>query len=180
MALGSARCEPRRIDMTHSHTFPNGRCPAVTILLNDEPRRAMQAHALTRLDREVAGVMVGPWPRLLLDGHYLVEITDYIVGRYAIHDRSSVRLTPEFWRYANIEQARRYPGNTTAIVGWVHTHPGFGVFLSEPDLFIHRAFFRQPWQVAAVVDPAAHTGGFFGWDVNMGDVWRDGFVWHWG
>jgi hypothetical protein len=31
------------------------------------------------------------------------------------------------------------------------------------DLFIHRNFFRQPWQVALVVDPQQKAAGFFVW-----------------
>ena len=30
---------------------------------------------------------------------------------------------------------------TESLVGWQHTHPGFGIFLSGYDLFIHRNFF---------------------------------------
>jgi hypothetical protein len=49
------------------------------------------------------------------------------------------------------------------IVGWYHSHPGFGIFLSEHDLFIHRNFFGGPSQIAVVVDPLAGTEGVFAW-----------------
>ena len=49
------------------------------------------------------------------------------------------------------------------IVGWYHTHPSFGIFLSHHDLFIHQHFFAQPLQVAYVVDPINQTRGFFQW-----------------
>src|SRR5205823_14556508 len=49
------------------------------------------------------------------------------------------------------------------IVGWYHTHPDFGIFLSGHDLFIHQHFFNQPLQVAYVVDPIRQTRGFFQW-----------------
>jgi proteasome lid subunit RPN8/RPN11 len=49
------------------------------------------------------------------------------------------------------------------IVGWHHTHPGFGIFLSRHDEFFHRNFFSQPWQVALVVDPQRGELGFFQW-----------------
>ena len=48
-------------------------------------------------------------------------------------------------------------------MGWYHTHPDFGVFLSGHDVFIHRHFFGQPLQVAYVVDPIRQTRGFFQW-----------------
>ncbi len=48
-------------------------------------------------------------------------------------------------------------------MGWYHTHPDFGIFLSGHDQFIHRHFFAQPLQVAYVVDPIRQTRGFFQW-----------------
>ena len=48
-------------------------------------------------------------------------------------------------------------------MGWYHTHPSFGIFLSHHDLFIHHHFFAQPLQVAYVVDPIQQTRGFFQW-----------------
>jgi proteasome lid subunit RPN8/RPN11 len=60
------------------------------------------------------------------------------------------------------------------VVGWHHTHPGFGVFLSGYDLFIHQHFFREPWQIALVIDPQRQELGFFQW---RGDRVSDcGFV----
>ena len=39
------------------------------------------------------------------------------------------------------------------VVGWYHTHPGFGVEFSEMDLFIQRNFFPDSAQIALVTDP---------------------------
>ena len=55
----------------------------------------------------------------------------------------------------------KYPGKK--IVGWYHTHPGFGIFLSGMDLFIQNNFFNQPWQIATVYDPKAEEEGTFIW-----------------
>ena len=52
---------------------------------------------------------------------------------------------------------------TATIVGWYHSHPGFGIFLSEHDRFIHRHFFGEPGQIALVIDPLAHVEGLFAW-----------------
>ncbi|MCA1557569.1 MAG: hypothetical protein LC731_03400, partial [Acidobacteria bacterium] len=49
------------------------------------------------------------------------------------------------------------------IVGWYHTHPRFGIFLSEMDVFIQKNFFSEPWQTAFVLDPVQRTEGFFIW-----------------
>jgi hypothetical protein len=49
------------------------------------------------------------------------------------------------------------------MVGWYHTHPGWGVFLSGPDSFICRNFFNRPLDLALVIDPCRQDRGFFQW-----------------
>jgi hypothetical protein len=48
-------------------------------------------------------------------------------------------------------------------MGWYHSHPGFGVFLSDHDTFIHKNFFSSALQVAWVYDPHSDEEGCFGW-----------------
>jgi proteasome lid subunit RPN8/RPN11 len=45
-------------------------------------------------------------------------------------------------------------------VGWFHTHPGHGVFMSTTDRDNH-SMYNKPWQVALVLDPITMTSGFF-------------------
>jgi hypothetical protein len=52
------------------------------------------------------------------------------------------------------------------IVGWYHTHPDFGIFLSDRDRFIQEHFFSSPGQIAHVIDPIRKLEGVF--------VWKDG------
>ncbi|MTB52925.1 Mov34/MPN/PAD-1 family protein [Lewinella sp. W8] len=49
------------------------------------------------------------------------------------------------------------------IVGWFHTHPGHGPYLSTTDVNrTHLPFFRHPYQIALVLDP--HTPR---WDTGI-------------
>ena len=48
-------------------------------------------------------------------------------------------------------------------MGWIHTHPNFGIFLSEYDRFVHENFFSEEYQVAYVVDPIQSIEGFYFW-----------------
>ncbi len=150
---------------------------AVDILLDEAPLRAMQAHALTSLDREVAGVMVGRQPEKQPDGRYIVHVIDSIIAKHTVMHGASVTYTPESWRYLNDTLWERYPDESAVMVGWYHTHPGFGIFLSGMDLFIHQNFFTQIWHVAYVLDPRAHTSGFFCWNRQKTKVNRYDFVW---
>lgn len=153
---------------------------AVDILMDEPALRAAQAHALSSMSREVAGVLVGPRPEKQPDGRYLVHIIDTIAAKYTVMQGASVTYTPESWRYLNDMLADRYPDETAVMVGWYHTHPGFGIFLSGMDLFIHQNFFTQIWHVAMVLDPRARTSGFFCWDRPRSKVSRCEFGWpHW-
>lgn len=55
------------------------------------------------------------------------------------------------------------------VIGWYHSHP-LGLRLSEVDITAHRSAFREPYQIALVMD----LGGR---DIGCA-VWRDGQVSH--
>jgi proteasome lid subunit RPN8/RPN11 len=150
---------------------------AVDILINEPAFRAAQTHALSSMSREVAGVLVGPPPEKQPDGRYLVHITDTIIAKHTRMHGASVTYTPESWRYLNDKLAELYPDETAVMVGWYHTHPGFGIFLSGMDQFIHQNFFTQIWHVALVLDPVARRSGFFCWDRAKQDVRAYEFPW---
>lgn len=150
---------------------------AVDILMEEPALRAAQAHALSSMNREVAGVLIGPRPEKQPDGRYVVQIIDTIVAKHTVMHGASVTYTPESWRYMTDKLWEKYPDDTAVIVGWYHTHPGFGIFLSGMDLFIHQNFFTQIWHIAYVLDPRARTSGFFSWDRQKTHVNRHNFQW---
>jgi proteasome lid subunit RPN8/RPN11 len=153
---------------------------AVDILTNEPAFRHAQSHAMSSLDREVAGVLVGPMPEKQPDGRYVVHITDTIIAKYTRMHGASVTYTPESWRYVTDKLMELYPEDSAVIVGWYHTHPGFGIFLSSMDRFIHQNFFVQKWHIALVLDPIASRSGFFCWDRNQEMVDSYEFPWpHW-
>jgi|GEM_PF-1591508 len=150
---------------------------AVDILINEPAFRDTQAHALTSLNREVAGMLIGPQPEKQPDGRYVVHITDVIIAQHTRMHGASVTYTPESWRYVTDVLQERYPKEEAIIVGWYHTHPGFGIFLSGMDLFIHQHFFTQKWHVALVLDPLARKSGFFCWNRGQEAVQPYDFPW---
>lgn len=150
---------------------------AVDILMDEPALRAAQAHALSSLSREVAGVLLGPPPEKQPDGRYVVHVIDTIVAKHTVMNGASVTYTPESWRYMNDKLREKYPNEEAVIVGWYHTHPGFGIFLSGMDLFIHQNFFTQIWHIAQVLDPVARTSGFFCWNRAKTKVQKYDFAW---
>jgi proteasome lid subunit RPN8/RPN11 len=113
----------------------------------------------------------------LLGGVYGTE-QQYVVVRHfhpaleAQGNSASLTFTHESWAALARESEANFPNES--LVGWQHTHPGFGVFLSGYDLFIHKNFFAQPWQVALVVDPRRQEFAFFHW--RRGEVQDCGFA----
>jgi proteasome lid subunit RPN8/RPN11 len=150
---------------------------AVDILMNEPAFRNSQAHSLSSLNREVAGFLIGPQPEKQPDGRHIVHISDVIIAKHTKMQGASVTYTPESWRYVTDKLAEMYPDETAVIVGWYHTHPGFGIFLSGMDQFIHRNFFIQSWHVALVLDPIARRSGFFCWDREQTRVDHYDFPW---
>ena len=72
-----------------------------------------------------------------------------------------VTFTQDTWEHIYKVKDSEYPDHR--IVGWYHSHPGFGVFLSDHDTFIHQNFFSSPQQVAWVYDPHSEEEGCFAW-----------------
>ena len=139
--------------------------PAATdILFLEQAFDDAKNHSLTSLRREVAGFIIGPPPEKQPDGRYVVHVTQMIPAGHTNMQGASVTYTPESWRQIHDWLYENYPNEEQIIVGWYHTHPGFGIFLSNMDLFIHRNFFPQKWHIALVLDPVNKKSGYFCWD----------------
>jgi len=112
--------------------------------------------------REIGGVLVG---ELLKDdaGPYL-KIEDTVDALHADEKGAELTFTHATWEHINKEMDTKHKGKK--VVGWYHTHPGFGVFLSDRDQFIHKGFFNLPFQVAFVYDPKSREHGMFTWHDN--------------
>jgi proteasome lid subunit RPN8/RPN11 len=107
------------------------------------------AHAKASLDKEICGVLAGT---VCEDDHGpFVHVAAVIRGSAASHGSTHVTFTQETWN--NIHRTLEQDFPRLQIVGWYHSHPGFGVEFSDMDLFIQRNFFPSPTQIALVTDP---------------------------
>jgi proteasome lid subunit RPN8/RPN11 len=104
---------------------------------------------------EVCGVLIGA----MNNGE--VQVQASIEALNAAQAGTHVTFTQDAWEAIYKVKDQAYPDER--IVGWYHSHPGFGVFLSEHDTFIHQNFFSSPDQVAWVYDPHTDEEGCFGW-----------------
>ncbi len=126
-------------------------------------------------DREVGGFLLGSHFRDPSDGEF-IEISDYLPASSVTSQYRWLTFTHDTWSrlHQHIDQQSGKDPHHQRLVGWHHTHPGFGIFLSRHDQFIHRNFFNLPWQVALVVDPRRQELGFFQWQDQQ--IVNSGFV----
>lgn len=94
-------------------------------------------------------------------GKINIVINGFIEAKHCEATPTTLKFTHETWEFVHKEMDRKFPGEK--IVGWIHTHPDFGIFLSEYDKFIHENFFDEDYQVAYVVDPIQSIEGFYFW-----------------
>jgi len=149
--------DPARACLAYQVPRPND----LPIFLDRRPADAIERHALRDTSVELGGVLLG---RECLDdqtGEPFVWITESLEAKHYENTQASFTYTHDAWEELTRERDRLHP--QLDIVGWYHTHPDFGIFLSSHDLFLHKNFFAQPLQVAYVIDPIRQHRGFFRW-----------------
>ena len=109
----------------------------------------MTAHVTNSIDKEVCGVLIGEV--CLDDEGSFVHVRNIIQGSAAHQGGAHVTFTHETWNQIHEQLENEFP--SFDILGWYHSHPGFGVMFSDMDLFIQRNFFSSPTQFALVMDP---------------------------
>ena len=134
----------------------------VKVYIKQDVYRALEKYALADVEHERGTILLGDYCEEL--GKIHVIISNYIEARYTDASASTLTFTHETWNYVYKEQEAKYPDKK--IVGWQHTHPSYGIFLSNYDLFIQENFFNLPFQVAYVIDPVQNIRGFFQWKNN--------------
>lgn len=125
------------------------------VLISGDVLRRIRQHARSQSKTEVCGVLIGS------ERNGKLDIAASIPGVNAAQAGTHVTFTQDTWEHIYKVKDKNYPDER--IVGWYHSHPGFGVFLSDHDTFIHKNFFSAPQQVAWVYDPHSDEEGCFGW-----------------
>lgn len=132
---------------------------SVQVYIKQDVYKRIEKFAKEEMSKEVGSILIGDY--VDEKDRKTVVISNYIEAKYTDASASTLTFTHETWDYVYKEKDKKYPDKK--IVGWQHTHPGYGIFLSNYDVFIQENFFNLPWQIAYVVDPIADTRGFFEW-----------------
>ena len=113
-------------------------------------------HCQELIPNEAIGFLIGHRYRWMNKDYVMIIDylpTDSISTRYSVKIKEG-GIAPYFKKLL-----KKY--NDFQIVGWYHSHPGYGVFMSEVDVKSHKTYFREPYHVALVVDPIRMEYQFF-------------------
>lgn len=102
-------------------------------------------HASSNPKIEVAGLLIGNYS----SGH--LAIVDTATG-HQVGSRASVELTPAV--QAKVAEKLMEHRRKNYIVGWYHSHPNIGIFMSGTDIHTQQNYqYFFPYAVALVIDP---------------------------
>ncbi|HLC48642.1 MAG TPA: hypothetical protein VJI13_06215 [Candidatus Norongarragalinales archaeon] len=104
--------------------------------------------------REALGLLVGDvckWK-----GSEYVMVDSFITA-----SNNSTAVSVKFNRIAFSELSKAFVSHfrdRKLIVGWIHSHPSYGCWLSATDVNTQQKFFSEPFNIAMVVDPLKKEG----------------------
>jgi proteasome lid subunit RPN8/RPN11 len=151
------------------HWKPTGRQPEVQeppfkLIVTSEVLAKTHAHVSTDLVNELGGFLLGN--RYLCPNTKVrfVQIDNYMPAKHASSGPISIEFMNETFQDFIDQKESKFRWKEA--LGWYHSHPDKGAFLSTKDDEVHRVRFPSQWTVALVIDPNKKEGGFF--------CWRDG------
>ncbi len=140
-------------------TFGEIESDDIKVYIKQDVYKALEKLSASDTSKELGSIIIGDYSQEM--GKMNVIISNYVEAKYTDASASTLTFTHESWDYVHKEHERLY--SDKKIVGWQHTHPNYGIFLSNYDLFIQENFFNMPFQVAYVIDPIQNIRGFFQW-----------------
>ncbi|MDE7435653.1 MAG: hypothetical protein K2N01_07535 [Lachnospiraceae bacterium] len=129
------------------------------IYISQTVYREIHKFAGNKTTNESGGLLIGTVIEEF--GKTNIIVQGFVEAKYVEATPTTLTFTHETWDYCHKTINDRY--ENAKILGWIHTHPNFGIFLSEYDKFIQENFFKDENQVAYVVDPIQQTEGFYYW-----------------
>jgi proteasome lid subunit RPN8/RPN11 len=148
----------QKLDYESRHRWGKPDEDCLKILIELKTMNNILIYSKSNTSVELGGLLLGNFCKW--EDDYYLKIDDFIPARNAVSTRTSIYFSAETWNYFDSEIDSRYPNGEKRIVGWFHTHPGFGVFVSDDDKRTHMQF-QSWWQVALVIDPTDDTMGIF-------------------
>ncbi|MFW9866805.1 MAG: Mov34/MPN/PAD-1 family protein [Candidatus Thorarchaeota archaeon] len=114
-------------------------------------------------DKEIFGYLIGKILKWKAKIYIIIQEQLFIEGTVHSHKFSTSQIEGKAGEYEKEFQKLKEnkKDNYLRVVGWWHSHPGIGCFLSNTDLRTQEYFFPESYQVALVVDPIRDEYKFF-------------------
>lgn len=132
---------------------------AVVVFMTQRAFVRCCAYAGSDLEHEVGGWLIGKRRRDKRSGEEFIIIDTILPAQHTQQGIAFLTFTQDSQVALHTLLQESYPDKE--LVGWYHTHPRMGIFLSEMDTWLHNHFFPEQWQVALVIEPCSARGGFF-------------------
>jgi len=115
---------------------------------------------------EVFGFLIGTlynWK-----GNYYIIIKNQVYvksglfgNEFSVYEMGDTPYTGEMNKYYLELEKIRQKNPKLLNLGWWHSHPNFGLFLSSVDINTQKLLYYKPYHVALVVDPIRDCYSFF-------------------
>ena len=133
------------------------------IYANDAVIEKIKNHAAQRNDIECFGLLLG---NAYIDSDIRVlwiHLQDTVAAENTRSDAVSVEVSTQEFKRLNDKVDKVWDRTRGEVrkIGWYHSHPDIGVFMSATDKKNQKLFYNQEWQIALVVDPVRDEIGFF-------------------
>lgn len=135
------------------------RMPDADIMVTQKVLTQVAEHLARGLAHEHAGFLLGNRYSSPTTRREYVVIDNCTRAQQTHNTPVSVTFTPETWVRFKEDLDLQFRGKMA--VGWYHSHPKLGIFLSPDDVGLHNTWFTHASQCALVVDPDGSLGGFF-------------------
>jgi proteasome lid subunit RPN8/RPN11 len=114
-------------------------------------------------EKEIFGYLIGKILKWKEKIYIIIQEQLFIKGTIHSHQFSTSQIEGKAGEYEKKFQKlkRNRKDIDLRVVGWWHSHPGLGCFLSTTDLHTQKYFFPESYQVALVVDPIKDEFKFF-------------------
>jgi proteasome lid subunit RPN8/RPN11 len=138
-----------------SRPSSGGRAP-YPIFFQQEAVIALQEHLKSSPTQAIFGFLIGDVYRDPETGVLYIVIDKTLKLSQPIYGDKTEVVVSRLWERMQQQLAKA----SASLLGWYHSHPGQGGYLTPHDVETHEKFFTEPWQVAVLV--AAEAGGVTG------------------
>ncbi len=127
--------------------------PGVQLFMGDSVILTMAAHADIGFaeEKEIMGLIIGT---VYSDEEGEYSVADGTATTKLDSTKVSVKFDPDSLEdlFTSIDE-----NESGTVVGWYHSHPGFGCYLSDVDIKTHSEIFGDGIGFSVVIDPSDET-----------------------